>query len=626
MAESEHRLRSTSDFQRFCAELRTSSPSLDDLVEGLRDLAASNLRPTERGRFANAIARHLGESFHASAVRGVASVKWPPEIAMALRSQVPAQTEPPAIALPDGAQERAPDRTTSADLRELSRERGSPLTVVFMGDEDEHRSSIDRLRAEGIHCLRESSLAALREAFERETVVGLVVGSSWWAADGVALQAPRPRLRGILELSNLCWVKLVRTAMWPSLQAAALELCMSLHFSHPPLSRFTIEDQAAITEAELQYLAYAAHDLFFAERSFSYDFQPSPVQDRILRAASSRYLRLKYPTVHAQESGFRVRALANRGRDGLASLVSVSETDVAIVVKVSRYKEALDEAQRFRSFAHGASFEMEFFCHAMQGALVFSPMDTRLGPAQSLEDVLASPELTQPGEAPARCRAAIDAAIIALQRFSQQLRPEGVTTFCNVEQDTETRLTGWGLLMVAGETIDPKQLFARGLAALDRCSRHAVAHGDAHPGNILLSTTGAAILIDYECAGLGPACYDLCTLWIQAFASRFMAVGDERSTTDLLRDLLAGLPFRELEIKWTHELRFAVSHEVAYLAHEAMRASVAVMTEQGCARDDVYGIVAIILCRELFNPGLQQLAVRCALAATSSLLLVRHSP
>ena len=54
MAESDHRLRSKSDFQRFCAELRTSSPNLDDLVEGLRDLAASSLRPTERGRFAHA--------------------------------------------------------------------------------------------------------------------------------------------------------------------------------------------------------------------------------------------------------------------------------------------------------------------------------------------------------------------------------------------------------------------------------------------------------------------------------------------------------------------------------------------------------------------------------------------
>lgn len=620
MAQGDHRLRSKSDFQRFCAELRTSSPTLDDLVEGLRDLAASSLRPTERGRFAHAIARHLGESFHASAVRGVASVGWPAEIAMALRSQAPTQAEPPAIEAPDAAPERVHERAPSVDLRELSRERGSPLTVVFMGDEDEHRISIDRLRAEGIHCLRESSVAALREAFERETVVGLVVGSSWWATDGAALHAPRQRLREILELSNLCWVKLVRTAMWPSLQATALELCMGLHFSHPPLSRFTIEDQAAITEAELQYLAYAAQDLFFAERSFSYDFQPSPMQDRILRAASSRYLRLKYPTVHAQESGFRVRALANRGRDGLASLVSVSETDVAIVVKVSRYEDALDEARRFRWFAHGASFEMEFFCHAMQGALVFSPMGTRLGPARSLEDVLASPELAEHGEAPAGCRAAIDAAIIALQRFSQQLRPEGVTTFCNVEQDTETRLASWGLLVVAGETIDPRQLFGRGLAALERCSRHAVAHGDAHPGNILFSTTGAAILIDYECAGLGPACYDLCTLWIQGFASRFMAVGDERSTTDLLRDLLAGLPFGELASKWTHELRFAVSREVAYLAHEALGASVAVMTEQGCDREDVYGIVAILLCRELFNPRLQQFAIRCALAAISSLL------
>ena len=258
MAESDHRLRSKSDFQRFCAELRTSSPNLDDLVEGLRDLAASSLRPTERGRFAHAIARHLGESFHASAVRGVASVEWPAEIAMALRSQAPMQAEPPASAGASGAKERTPERTASMALRELSRERGLPLTVVFMGDEDEHRVSIDRLRADGIHCLRESSLAALQEAFERETVVGLVVGASWWGTDGAALPSLRQRLRGVLELSNLCWVKLVRTAAWPALQAHVLDLCMSLHFSHPPMSRLSVEDQAAITEAGIPKPSYLA--------------------------------------------------------------------------------------------------------------------------------------------------------------------------------------------------------------------------------------------------------------------------------------------------------------------------------------------------------------------------------
>jgi Phosphotransferase enzyme family len=621
MSEGEHRLRSRSDFQRFCAELRTSSPTLDDLVVGLRELAASSLRPLERGRFAHSIARHLGESFHASEVRAVASVPWPPEIAMALRSHAPGPAEPLLAAAPEHPPEHLPEPPKGVDLVELSRERASPLTVVLMGDEDEHRASIERLKAAGIHCLRESSLRALREAFDREAVVGLVVGASWWALDDPELRSSRQRLASILQLSNLCWVKLIRTAAWASLQTEVLELCMSLHFSHPPMSRFAVEDQATITDAELRCLGYAAHDLFFAERSFSYAIQLSPAQDRILRAASSRYLREKYPTVHAQESGFRVRALADRGEHGLASLVSVTGTDVAFVVKVSPYAVALEEARRFRSFAHGASFEMEFFCHGMQGALVFAPIDTRLGQARSLEDMLAPRELVDRRAVPEECIAAIDSAIAALRRFSQQLRPAGVTTFCNVEHEgTQALLASCGPLVVAGQMIDPRKLFARGLQALDRCSQHAIVHGDAHPGNILFSATGTAILIDYECAGSGPACYDLCTLWIHVLASRFIAVGDERSMVGLVHDLLVGLSFAELEAKWSHELRFAVSHEVVYLAHEAIRASVAVMAERGCAREDVYGIVAIILCRELLNPGLQQFAIRCALAATALVL------
>lgn len=618
--KGEHRLRSRSEFQRFCAELRTSSPRLDDLVEGLRDLAGSDLRPTERGRFAHSIARYLGASFDASEVRAVASKGWPPEIAMALRSQAPTPGEAP-VAVPDRPPDILPERTERVDLRELSRERSSPITVVLMGDEDEHRASIERLRTMGIHCLRESSLRALRDAFDREVVVGLVVGASWWTAEDSKHQSPRQRLRSILQMSNLCWVKLIRSTVWASLQAEVFELCMGLHFSHPPMSRFAVEDQSTVTDVELLCLTYAAHDLLFAERNFSYSFQPSPAQDRILRAASSRYLRQKYPAVHTRESGFRVRALANRGEHGLASVVSVLGTDIAFVVKVSPYLDAMEEARRFRSFAHGASFEMEFFCHGMLGALVFASIDTRLGQARSLEDILAPREFVGRRSVHDGCIPAIASAIAALQRFSQQLRPEGVTTFCSVEsEETEALLATCGPIVVAGKAINPRRLYARGRQALDRCSSHAVVHGDAHPGNILFSATDTAILIDYECAGLGPACYDLCTLWIHVVAARFVAVGDERSMVGLFRELLAGVPFAVLEDRWSDDLRFAVSHEAVYLAHKAIEASLAVMAERGCTREDVYGVVAIILCRELLNPGFQQFVIRSALAAISSLL------
>jgi hypothetical protein len=620
-SKEEHRLRSRSDFQRFCAELRTNSPGLDHLVEGLRELALSDLRPTERGRFAHIIARHLGALFPASDVRAVASMGWPPEIAMALRSQAPTQGEPP-LAAPDQLPDLLPDRPEGADLVELSRERSSPLTVVLMGDEDEHRASIDRLNTIEIHCLRENSLQALRDAFDREAVVGLVVGASWWTIEDSKHQSPRHRLRSILQLSNLCWVKLIRTPAWASLQAEVFELCMSLHLSHPPTSRFVVEDQATVTDVDLRCLTYAARDLLFAERSFSYDFQPSPAQDRILRAASSRYLRQKYPAVHAQESGFRVRALANRGEDGLASLVSVTDTDIAFVVKVSPYSDALEEARRFRSFAHGASFEMEFFCHGMQGALVFASIDTRLGQARSLEDILAPRELLGRRSELDECIPAVASVIVALQRFSQQIRPEGVTKYyCIVErEETQELIARCGSIVVAGEAIELRRLYARGRQVLDRCSKQAVVHGDAHPGNILFSATNTAILIDYECAGLGPACYDLCTLWIHVLATHFIAVGDEHSTVGLFRDLLEGVPVAILEERWSEGLRFAVSYEAVYLAYRAIEASVAVMAGRGYTREDVYGIVVIILCRELLNPEFQQFVIRCALAAISSLL------
>ncbi len=395
------------------------------------------------------------------------------------------------------------------------------------------------------------------------------------------------------------------------------ELCRHLHFADPPRSRLAVEDQSTITDAELRYVAEAIQDLGYAERSFSYDSPLSLAQDRILRAATSRYLRVKYSTVHAQDSGFRARTLAKRGEHGLASLVSVTDSEVAFVVKVSLRDDAHEEARRFRLFAHGTSFEMDFYCHGIHGALVFAPVDTRMGQARSLEDMLAPPELLGRDE----CKPAIDSAIGVLQRFSQ-IQSKGVEIFCSVEaEETERLLKRCGPIKVAGETIDLSWLYARGRQALLRCSgKRAVQHGDAHPGNILFSSTNTAVLIDYESAGLGPACYDLTMLWIHVFAVHFVAVEDEHSTVGLLGDLLRSTPFDVLEKTWFNALRFAVSKEVVYLAHKALEASFSAMDKHGCAREDVYGIVAIILCREFLNTKLQQFAIRCALAAVSSVL------
>lgn len=615
-SKSEHRLRSKTDFQGFCAELRTSSPKLDELVEGLRNLAASDLRAFEKGRFASSIARHLSEFFDASAVRSVASEQWPPEIAMALRSHAPPQGEPVPVAI------AVPQRPEGDELRELSYERNSPPTVVLLGDEDEHRASIDQLKPTGIQCLRESSLPALRDAFGREVVVGLVVGASWWTVSGPEARPPRQRLRSLLELSNLCWIKLVRSSVWTSLEDELSELCTKVHLAHPLRSRLAVEDQPTISSAELRSLTSAGQDLVYAERKFSYDFPPNLAQDRILRAAISRYLRDMYPVVHSQESGFAVRMLANRGKHGFVGLVSVADTDVAFVVKVSPYRDALEEGKRFRSFAHGTSLEMAFFCHGTQGALLFAPVGARLGNAQSLEGMLTSRDLVGPCGMHQGCIPAIDSTIAALQRFSAQIQTKGISIFCSIESDeTESTLVRCGPITVAGEAVDLRRIYSWGRQAIRRCAnKEVVQHGDAHPGNILFSTTNAAVLIDYECAGFAPACYDLSTLWIHVLASQFVAVGDEHSTVALLLDLLKGTPFDDLQETWYHNLRFTVNQEVVYLIYKALDASFSVMEKHDCAREDVYGIVATILCSEFLNPRFQQFTVRCALAAVSSVL------
>lgn len=614
MLGSEHVLRTRGDFQRFCAGLCSGAYDLDDLVEGLRALAASELRSRDKRRFARSIVEHLRESFHAAAVRAVASVPWPPEIAMVLQSH----------AIPGGQPSRAEDPgiASDAEARELSLELDSPA-VVFLGDEDEHRPSIEHLRALGFHCLRRDCARELEEVFARELVVGLVVGSSFWSAEDPDGRSARRRLSHVLQTSNLCWTKLIRSSAWASVQEQLPELCTDLYFRPPSMTRLAVEDQAAISKLELRCLADAAQDILYAERNVRYGFQPSILQDRIIRAVTSRYLREKFPSLHRQEAGLSVRPLADRVGQGLVGLVSVVGTDVSFVVKVSPYPDAVDEARRFRMFASGASFDMEFFCHANLGALVFAPIDTRLGEARSLEDLLAGHELdaSDPRRALEVDAPLIDSAVATLERFSRQAPPQDITIFCNLESEqTRAVLRGCHRIVVAGEEIDVLRLYLRGVEVLDRTSKGSIVHGDAHPGNVLYSVTDSAILVDYECAGLGPPCCDPCALWIFAFASRFIAVGDERATTALIEDLLRGEPFEVIAEAWSEILHFSVNYELVYLAHRALDASFTLMRERGFGREDVHGIVVVLLCRELYNPRLQQLVVRCGLAATQAVL------
>ena len=724
MPVGEHVLRSRGEFQRFCARLHEGSPDLDELVEGLRALAASDLRSRDKGRFARSIARHLRESFHAAQVRAVASVPWPPEIAMAIRSHVAADggsyaeagsesatASRPASVLPqqhpggtkseglsgdmlpaatpveptpigdatdggatdgvaadgsatdevatdgvatdgnatdgDATDGNATERDTPGEPARLQtsavevatdgarvepQEIVDPLdppTVVLLGEQDEHQATIEHLTALGFGCRAERTIEGLEAAFAREIVVGLVVGSSFWSLPDPQGRSLRGRLTRVLQSSNLCWTKLVRSPAWSSVQEQLPELYTRLHFRDPPVTRLAVEDDAAISKLEMRCLADAARDILYAERNVEYGFSPTILQDRIIRAVTSRYLRQKFPSVHEHEAGLRVRPLADpsgRAEQRLVGLVSVVGTEVSFVVKVAAYADAADEARRFRMFASGASFEMEFYCHATLGALVFAPVDTRLADARSLEDVLTGHGLaTALAPTPAEGRppglALIDSAIAALERFSRQALPAGVSTYCDLESArTREVLRACPRLTVAGQRVDVERLYRYGVEVLDRASNGAVVHGDAHPGNILFSATDSAILIDYECAGLGPACCDPCTLWIFAFVTRFIAVDDERATVALLHDLLAGVDFEAIAGRWAALLALRVNYELVYLARRALDASVRAMQERGRPRADVLGIVAVLLCRELFVPDRQQLVVRCGLAALQAVL------
>ena len=224
-------------------------------------------------------------------------------------------------------------------------------------------------------------------------------------------------------------------------------------------------------------------------------------------------------------------------------------------------------------------------------------------------------------------RTAVDSAIAALEHFSRQARAGDLTVFCTIEWDsTRATLQRLGPIMVAGERVDALRLYQTGMEVLDRCSGSAICHGDAHPGNVLFSATKAAILIDYECAGLGPPGYDPSSLWVFAMATHFVAIDDESSLTAMLRELLTGASFTDLCRSWPSTMRPSRNRDLVYLAHRAIGSALSAMEEHGLTREDAYGIMAVILGRELLNPSLQQLVIRCALAAIQSLLKPKTEP
>lgn len=196
----------------------------------------------------------------------------------------------------------------------------------------------------------------------------------------------------------------------------------------------------------------------------------------------------------------------------------------------------------------------------------------------------------------------------------------GPDPFCRALTTDETaRFVGQcGSLAVADQNIDLDASYHHALQILRKTPRRkTVQHGDAHPGNILFNSTNAAILIDYGCAGFAPAGYDLSTLWIHVFAANFMAFGNEVSLVAMFDALFRREPFEAVATKWSNELRFAINHQAAYLAHRAISTS---MEKHGCTCEEICALTVVILCRELTNDRFQQFAIRCALAAASSML------
>lgn len=609
-------LSSKLDFEQFCSSLRTARPTLDELIFALRSLVASDLRASDRGRYARIIAQYAKDSLSIVESRQLGNEAWPTEIAMELRRLVPAQDF-----APNATKIRREEPVQATKSRELPADENDLLTVLFMGDENEHRTSMEQLRGYGYIVRCENSLKAVQEAFEQERILGLVVGATWWTSTDAQKGPPFAKLRRILALSNLCWIKLVRCSAWDSAEHELPRLCNELNFVNSPRTQLAIESSASLTTAEVTSIKDAAADLLYRNGTLLYDVPITTQEDGVLRAIISRYLREEFPSAHQRESDFDARTLVQRfTRNNKIILISERGTELAFIVKFAHTDAAHDEAGRFRLFRHVNSTSMRFFRHGSVGALVLSPVgETSFAEAQSLETKLAPRDILGRHTTHDECIGAIDAAIHVLERFAAQRKPANDTIYCDYASDeTDRFVRQCGSLVVADQKIDLEASYRHALQILRKTPRRkTVQHGDAHPGNILFNRTNAAILIDYGCAGFAPAGYDLSTLWIHVLAANFMAFGNEISLVAMFDALFRGEPFEAVATKWSNELRFAINHQAAYLAHRAISTS---MEKHGCTCEEICALTVVILCRELTNDRFQQFAIRCALAAASSML------
>ncbi len=496
------------------------------------------------------------------------------------------------------------------------------LTVIFMGDENEHRTSMEQLRQSGYTVRCENSLDTVPKAFDQECILGLVVGATWWTLSAGGKLKPLSQLKRILALSNLCWIKIVRSPEWASNEHELLRAYRDLYFADPVRTRFAIESSASLTTSEIESLMEVRSDLRYADGAISYDVPAKTQHERVLRPIISRYLRDHFSAAREREIDFDAHTLAQRNaEDNRILLVSTRGTGVTFIVKFAFTGSARDEAERFRLFKQTNSTSMNFFCHGSVGALVLSTVgEVSFRDAQSLEAKIASRGILSCNVDHEESLRAMDAAVEALVRFSEQPEPNARTRYlCDYESDeTGTFVRQCGSITVGTREVDLEASYRHALKLLKNSRRRkTVQHGDAHPGNILFNKTSAAILIDYACAGLAPAGYDLSTLWIHVIAAKFIGLGSELSLMAMFEALFRGEPFKTIETMWANELRFAVNYQAAYLARRAISTSI---EKLACTRDEICALAIVILCRELTNDRFQQFVVRCALAAASIVL------
>lgn len=615
-------LSSKLDFEQFCSSLRADRPTVDILIVALRSLVASSLRASDRGRYARIIAQFAKDSFQLTELQQIERETWPTEIAMELRRLVPVQDS-----APNAIQARTEVQLFAPKSHDEPLAENIALTVLFMGDENEHRASITQLRQSNYTVRCENSLSAVQEAFDQECILGLVVGATWWTLNAEEKIKPLSRLKRILAFSNLCWIKIVRSAEWASNEHEILRAVRDLYFAEPLRTRFAIESSASLTTSEIESLAEVRSDLLYADGAISYDVPVKAQHGRVLRPIISRYLRDNFSATREREIDFDARTLAQRNADdNRILLVSARRSGVAFIVKFAPTDIARDEAERFRLFKQTNSTSMNFFCHGSVGALVLSTVgEVSFRDAQSLEAKIASRSSLSYDVKLDECFRAMDSAVEALVRFSEQPEPNARTRYlCDYESDeTGTFVRQCGSVTVGAREVDLESLYRHALKILKNTSRRkTVQHGDAHPGNILFNKSGTAILIDYACAGLAPAGYDLSTLWIHVLAANFIALGSELSLVSMFEALFRGEPFKSIETKWGNELRFATNRQAVYLAHRAIVTSI---EKLACTREELYALAIVILCRELPNERFQQFVMRCALTAGSAILSARAS-